>query len=149
MLTKQEILDRLQKDEIDMGKNPSRTFIFYQQQGLLSSPIDRKGKLALYPDNIIDQIKRIKIFQKEGDSIAKIKSLFEKGRAKVEDIIKQAKAERINMIYKSLGIELSISDEKFLERYGDFIKKLAIEKMKNQQEFLEYNDITDALIKNP
>ena len=31
MLTKKEILDRLEKDGVEMGKNPERNFIFLQQ----------------------------------------------------------------------------------------------------------------------
>ncbi len=51
MLIKKEILKQLKKDNVDMGKNPDRTFSFYREKGLLPEPIGFRKKAPLYPDN--------------------------------------------------------------------------------------------------
>jgi DNA-binding transcriptional MerR regulator len=146
-LTKKDILEKLREDNVDLGKNPYRTLIFYQGQGLLPDAEGMRGKEALYPDSIVDTIKRIRVFQKEGDTLAEIKKFMDEGKKNIENRLTEIKKGRIMSIWNALNIGNSEAEEIFLEKYGDLVKRLAIQKFRENQEFLSSEDIADALMK--
>ena len=51
MITKKEILKQLKHKDINMGKDPNRTFEFYEERGLLPKPQRYRNHEPLYPDN--------------------------------------------------------------------------------------------------
>ena len=81
MLTKKQILDQLKKENVDLGSNPERTFIYYQQIGLLphkKGSLPGNKRIGLFPDWIPGFIKRIKKAQQEGIKLWEIKKAFDK-----------------------------------------------------------------------
>ena len=69
---REEILKRLEKDEIYMGKNPRRTFIYYQELGLLK-PSGKKGKNPIFYSWNHLLIKSIRKARQAGHSLSYIK----------------------------------------------------------------------------
>lgn len=67
-LTKKEILERLKKDGVDMGRNPNRTFVYLRSEGLLER-VGTKRKIALYHESSVDVIKQLRIEQNNGGTI--------------------------------------------------------------------------------
>lgn len=45
MLTKKEILKRIAEENVDLGRNPKRVFVYYVEKGLLPKSVDRNEKL--------------------------------------------------------------------------------------------------------
>ena len=73
MWTKNDILKKLKENGIGMGKNPQRTFIYYQSLGLLPKCMARKGKIGVFPEWVYSQIRIIKLSQWNGHSLRDIK----------------------------------------------------------------------------
>ena len=85
--------------------------------------------------------------QNHGDSLPQIKKFFETARKKTQESTIKAKQERVVMICKGLGLKEDATKENvFLKKYGEFVKQLAIKKLKEEQEILESEDILNALI---
>lgn len=82
MLKKEEILCRLKEDGVDLGDDPGRVFTYYGEIRMLPPAVGRAGKYALYPDETVELIKKIKEYQAKGWSLAKIKKLFDRSREK-------------------------------------------------------------------
>lgn len=51
MLTVKEILKQLRNEEVYLGKDPLRTFRFYEERGLLPEPEGFRKNEPLYPEN--------------------------------------------------------------------------------------------------
>jgi len=83
LLTKKEIFERLKKDGIDLGENPFRTFLYYQETGLIPEPEGKKRNAYLFPEQTVDAVKLINTLQKGGESISQIKKRF---KGKTENI---------------------------------------------------------------
>jgi len=146
-LTKKEILKKLKEENIDLGKNPYRTLIYYQQEGLLPQAEGMRGREALYPDKIINIIKRIRVFQRGGDTLAEIKKFMNEGKENLEKRLIEVKKEKVMSIWNASSLGNSTTEDIFLERYGELVKRLAIQKSKEKQAFLSSEDIADALPK--
>ena len=43
--TKKEILKRIAEENVDLGRNPKRVFVYYVEKGLLPKSVDRNEKL--------------------------------------------------------------------------------------------------------
>jgi len=81
MLTKAQILEELEKTGIRLGKNPSRTFNYYRQIGLLPERCGYANKnTALYPTPTLYILKRIKALQQKGCNLSEIKKRVALGR---------------------------------------------------------------------
>lgn len=78
MLTKEQILSQLKKENVDLGKNPERTFVYYQELGLLptqgKSHVSTQKRRLLFPDWTPKLIKTIKRLQREGKKLKEIKT---------------------------------------------------------------------------
>jgi len=72
LTTKKDILERLNKDEVYIGKNPNRTFIYYQEFGLLPKPVGRKEKKPIFPGWTHLLIKSIRKAVQAGHSLSDI-----------------------------------------------------------------------------
>ena len=59
LLTKKEILKQLRYENVYLGKDPNRTFAFYEENGLLPKSQGFRKKEALYPHNTPWIIKEI------------------------------------------------------------------------------------------
>lgn len=76
MIKKKDLIDLLKKEGISLGKGTVR---YYETEGLIPSPISRglgrgKGKIAFYPDIVIDMIKDMMKLRSQGKSLRIIKS---------------------------------------------------------------------------
>jgi DNA-binding transcriptional MerR regulator len=82
MLIKQnEMIERLEREGYSLGKNPQRTLAFWRRIGLLPPPIIeyKGGKIGLisqYPEEIVEQIKGIRDYQKTGVHLETIINIF-------------------------------------------------------------------------
>lgn len=78
MLTKEEILNQLKKENVDLGKNPERNFVYYQELGLIptkgNSHVSTQKRRLLFPDWTPKLIKTIKRLQREGKKLREIKT---------------------------------------------------------------------------
>ncbi len=80
MLTQKEIIKQLKRENVDMGKNPARTFLFYLDKGLLPAPSGFRKKEPLYPANTPRIIREIRYAQQvEKRTVEEIKSAWESG----------------------------------------------------------------------
>lgn len=84
MLTKKQILEQLKRENVDLGSNPGRTFVYYQEMGLLPKSenfLPTNKTVALFPNWTPNLIKNIKAYQREGKKLFEIKKdLEESGR---------------------------------------------------------------------
>jgi len=78
MWTKNDILKKLKDNGIGMGKNPQRTFIYYQELGLLPKCMARKGKIGVFPEWVYSQIRIIRLSQWNGHSLRDIKMNYKR-----------------------------------------------------------------------
>lgn len=108
MLTKEEILRQLSRENVDLGKNPERTFVYYQELGLI--PTKAKGNIStrnrklLFPDWAPKLIKTIKRLQEEGKKLSEIKAVLDESQA----------------IHKTIREKLSLDEDEELDFYIDF-----------------------------
>lgn len=94
MLTVKEILKMLRSESVYLGKDPYRTFQFYEERGLLPEPEGFRNDQPLYPENTPWVIKNILLAQQVE-------------KRTVQDIIRQQRSGeqmRANAM-KSLGLE--------------------------------------------
>ncbi len=173
LLTKKEIFERLKQDGVDLGENPFRTFLYYQETGLIPEPEGKRKNAYLFPETTIDAIKLIKKLQQEGESISDIKKIYKNAMKSMEFESRETreKKEVVNMVYEAFkdevdGIEnlknmyqqnnnitkLHGDDAEMiyvtlLEKYGDFVKDLAIRKFCNTCKLLDDIDIKINLVK--
>jgi len=84
MLTKKEILDQLKQEKIHLGRNPERTFVYYQELGLLPTKrkdfTSTKDRMLLFPDWTPKVIKTIKRLQREGKKLKEIKTALDEAQ---------------------------------------------------------------------
>ena len=119
MLTKLEILKLLKMHKVDMGKNPDRTFTYYQLKGLIpykTGVHSKNRKIALYPNNTFNIIKNIRSLQEEGKSLSEIKNILikeEMSRIEHKSISYTLGLEEEGQIYKTYPY-LIIDDEGFM-----------------------------------
>ena len=76
MIKKKDLIDLLKKEGISLGKGTVR---YYEIEGLIPSSISRglgrgKGKVAFYPEIVVDIVKDLKRLQSQGMSLRIIKS---------------------------------------------------------------------------
>ncbi|HIJ55847.1 MAG TPA: hypothetical protein HPQ03_06955 [Deltaproteobacteria bacterium] len=80
MLTKKEILKLLKNESIFLGRNPDRTFDFYEENGLLPVPEGFRSDSPLYPDHTPWVFKDILFAQQVGKrTMEEIKREFRQG----------------------------------------------------------------------
>ena len=98
MLTKQQILSQLKKENVDLGKNPERTFVYYQELGLLpiqgKSHVSIQKRRVLFPDWTPKVIKTIKRLQREGKKLREIKAALEESQSSIKNLKKVLGLER-------------------------------------------------------
>ena len=98
MLTKKELLEELKKDDVDMGKRPERTIVYYQQLGLL--PLAEKHELrrreVVFPNYTVRLIKDIRMHLKRGGTLAEFKKGMEYNEEKRVQICKALKIDDEN-----------------------------------------------------
>ena len=81
LLTKIEILKLLEEENIDLGRDPERVFVYYIEKGLLSKSVGRNDQWqGLYPEDTVEIIKIIKEYQKKGWKLSKIKEFLEEDK---------------------------------------------------------------------
>jgi len=94
MLTKKEILSQLKRENINLGENPERTFIYYQEIGLIPKGkgfLPSNKRVALFPDWTPRLIKNIKKCQQEGKKLLEIKKAFKESQQFLQDWAKACK----------------------------------------------------------
>ena len=67
MLTKKEIIKQLKNEKIFLGKDPNRTFDYYDENGLLPKSVGYRQQSPLYPEHTPWVIKDILIAQQVGN----------------------------------------------------------------------------------
>jgi len=92
MLTKEQILTQLKKENVDLGKNPQRTFVYYQEMGLLpiqgKSHVSIQKRRVLFPDWTPKVIKTIKKLQREGKKLRDIKAALDESESSIKNLKK-------------------------------------------------------------
>lgn len=88
MLTRKEILRLLKNESVFLGRNPERTFEFYEENGLLPMPEGSRNDSPLYPDHTPWVFKDILIAQQVGKrTLEEIKREFRQGIETDKDLI--------------------------------------------------------------
>ncbi len=167
LLTKKEIFERLKQEGIDLGKNPFRTFSYYQETGLIPEPEGKKKNSYLFPERTVDAVKRVYNLQKDGESIPEIKKRYEDFSLEHMERQKKKREEIIILIDNALKKEVfnaidlipymenhnllpnidGINIKELLKKYGDFVAYSAILKLIVNCDFLNDADIKDGLLK--
>lgn len=83
MMTKKEILGQLKNSNVSLGKNPERTFVYYQEMELVPKGktfLSTNKRVALFPDWVPTLIKNIKKYQREGKKLSEIKKALDESR---------------------------------------------------------------------
>ncbi len=87
MLTKKEILKLLKNENIFLGRNPDRTFDFYEENGLLPRSEGFRNDFPLYPDHTPWVVKDIILAQQVGKrTMEEIKREFRQGMDADQDL---------------------------------------------------------------
>lgn len=124
MLTKKQILEYLERENVDLGSNPGRTFVYYQEMGLLpksESFLPNNKTIALFPNWTPKLIKNIKAYQREGKKLSEVKKVLDENRQKGKEIKKDLGLEDEEE-WKAL--EKKIGEQK-VEEIRDTHKKIA------------------------
>jgi len=111
MLTKEEILKQLSRENVDLGKSPERTFVYYQELGLIptkeSGNISTRNRKLLFPDWAPKLIKTIKRLQQEGKKLSEIKASLDESQT----------------IHKAIREKLGLDEDEQVDFYIDFGQK--------------------------
>jgi hypothetical protein len=105
LLTKKEILKQLKNENVYMGKDPNRTFAFYEERGLLPQSREYRKSKPLYPDNTPWILKEILFaHQVEKMTIEEIRRQQQSGSLFDPDILESfgLDALPLNFYYKTL-----------------------------------------------
>ena len=115
MLTKKEILEKLEKKGIFLGRsNPSRTFDFYRQLGLIDRQEIFRTKIkgtftVVYPDNTVDLLTNIHRYVREGKGLSEIKKGLQASRGYRREWIQALKLDPSGI--ESIRIHMVRQDE--------------------------------------
>jgi hypothetical protein len=152
--TKREILERLEKDEIYMGKNPNRTFIYYQELGLIPTSKGRRGKEQTFDFWTHSLIKSIRRATQAGHSLYNIRLGIEaskgvrcKTRGLIANIIKRKQAYTPRSMLSMLGGYLGIPYYHTISPGGDGIEIFKIESKTPYNFFTLIKDISISVVK--
>jgi DNA-binding transcriptional MerR regulator len=159
-LTKREIFERLKKEGVDLGENPFRKFLYYQETGLIPEPEGKVKNALLFPEKTVLYIKLIYKLQLDGISISEIKKNYIDVMIKFEKSLGIEKAKALGLLYDAFKNEIELQNnvksihdmddetvkEIISEKYGNLVKDLAIRKLITKGTILEKDDINCALV---
>jgi len=85
-----DILEILEEEGVGMGKNPYRTFVYYQEKGLIPKPKHRTSKSeAIFSNKVPFLIKSIREALQAGSSLSEIEVGLELSHQGRDDVIKE------------------------------------------------------------
>jgi DNA-binding transcriptional MerR regulator len=160
LLTKRKIFEQLKQEGVDLGENPFRKFLYYQESGLIPEPVGKIKNALLFPEKTIGIVKIIYKLQLDGISISEIKKQYIDVLVEFEKSQGIEKAKVLGLLYDAFKNEIELkNNDKFIhdendetikeiisEKYGDLVKDLAIRRLKNHGKFLTEDDIRCALL---
>jgi len=82
LIGRDELIGQLEAQGISLGKNPSRTLMYWRKFGLIPKPIllhkgGKVGIVSLHPEETIELIRSIRYYQADGVPLAKVKEALE------------------------------------------------------------------------
>lgn len=167
LLTKKEIFERLKKEGIDLGKNPFRTFLYYQETGLIPNPEGKRKNAFLFPEHTVESVKCVYNLQKGGESIAQIKKNHKYNSVNFENQRRKKLEETIILVdkaSKNLSLDNNfnalvffkknnylpnidgIDTAKTVKIYGELVANIAIMWLITTGDILESIDIKKKLL---